>query len=40
MKRYEDLGVARVVFNLESERADTIMPLIDSWAALMRRVNG
>ena len=23
MKRYEDLGVSRVVFNLESEKADT-----------------
>jgi probable F420-dependent oxidoreductase len=40
MKRYEDLGVARVVFNLESEIADTILPVIDGWAALMRKVNG
>ena len=39
MKRYRDLGVARVVFNLESEKADTILPSIDGWAALMRRVN-
>jgi len=39
MKRYQDLGVARVVFNLESEKADRILPVIDGWAALMRRVN-
>jgi probable F420-dependent oxidoreductase len=40
MKRYQDLGVSRVVFNLESEKADTILPVIDGWATLMRQVNG
>ena len=40
MKRYQDLGVSRVVFNLESEKADTILPLVDSLAKLMRQVNG
>jgi probable F420-dependent oxidoreductase len=40
MKRYEDLGVARVVFNLDSEKADKVMPTIDSLAGLMRKVNG
>ena len=39
MKRYQDLGVSRVVFNLESEKADTILPVIDSWSTLMRQVN-
>jgi len=39
MKRYQDLGVSRVVFNLESEKADTVLPVIDGWAALMRQVN-
>jgi probable F420-dependent oxidoreductase len=39
MKRYQDLGVSRVVFNLESEKADALMPVIDGWATLMRRVN-
>jgi probable F420-dependent oxidoreductase len=39
MKRYQDLGVSRVVFNLESEKADALMPVIDGWAALMRQVN-
>jgi probable F420-dependent oxidoreductase len=39
MKRYQDLGVSRVVFNLESEKSDALMPVIDGWAALMRQVN-
>src|SRR5262252_9372489 len=39
MKRYQDLGVARVVFNLESEKADTILPVIDGWAKLMAQAN-
>jgi len=39
MKRYEDLGVARVVFNLDSDKADKVMPVIDSLAGLMRKVN-
>lgn len=40
MKRYEDLGVKRIVFNLESERLDRLDPVIDRWAALMQQVNG
>ncbi|MGE0416534.1 MAG: LLM class F420-dependent oxidoreductase [Acetobacteraceae bacterium] len=40
MKRYVDLGVERVVFNLESEKADKILPEIESLAELMRKVNG
>ena len=40
MKRYQDLGVARVVFNAESEKADKVLPVIDAVASLMRRVNG
>jgi len=40
MKRYEDLGVARVVFNLDSEKADKVLPVIDSLAGLMQVVNG
>jgi probable F420-dependent oxidoreductase len=40
MRRYEDLGVSRVVFSVESEKADTVLPVIDGWAALMRKVNG
>ncbi len=40
MKRYQDLGVSRVVFNLESEKAATVLPVIDAIATLMREVNG
>ena len=40
MKRYEDLGVSRVVFNLESAKADANLPIIDGWSKLMRQVNG
>src|SRR6516165_9162379 len=40
MKRYEDLGVSRVVFSLESEKADTVLPVMDGWAKLMRQVSG
>jgi probable F420-dependent oxidoreductase len=40
MKRYEDLGVARVVFNLDSDKADKVLPVVDTIAGLMRKVNG
>jgi probable F420-dependent oxidoreductase len=40
MKRYQDLGVARAITSLESEKADTILPVLDTWAELIRRVNG
>ena len=40
MKQYQDLGISRVVFNLESEPADKILPVIDELTALMRKVNG
>ena len=39
MKRYQDLGVKRVVFNLESEKADKVLPELDAWAGVMRRAN-
>ena len=40
MKRYEDMGVERVVFSLEPEMAETAMPKIDAIAQLMHKVNG
>ncbi len=40
MKRYVDLGVERVVFNVESVAADQGLPVIDGIADLMRKVNG
>jgi hypothetical protein len=39
MKRYQDLGVERVVFNLESEEADKVMPVVDGIAEFMGKVN-
>src|ERR1700760_1398709 len=35
MKRYADLGVERVVFNVESEGADKALPVIDEIAEFM-----
>jgi alkanesulfonate monooxygenase SsuD/methylene tetrahydromethanopterin reductase-like flavin-dependent oxidoreductase (luciferase family) len=40
MKRYQHLGVSRVVLNLESEKADTVLPVIDAVGTLMHQVNG
>ena len=39
MKRYADLGVERVVFNVESEKAGTAMPVIDEIAEFMHKAN-
>jgi probable F420-dependent oxidoreductase len=40
MKRYQELGVERVVFNVESEAADKVLPQLDEIGALMAKVNG
>jgi probable F420-dependent oxidoreductase len=40
MKRYQDLGVERVVFNVESEPEAKVLPELDVIAALMAGVNG
>jgi probable F420-dependent oxidoreductase len=40
MKRYQDLGVERVVFNVESEPSEKVLPELDEIAALMGKVNG
>jgi probable F420-dependent oxidoreductase len=39
LKRYRDLGVERMVVSVESEKADTILPLLDRWAENIRTVN-
>jgi probable F420-dependent oxidoreductase len=39
-KRYQDLGVERMSCSLPSETAETILPVLDTWAAMMRAVNG
>src|SRR5579872_644361 len=40
LMRYKDLGVARVVAPLPPEGAHKVVPLLDTWAGLIRRVNG
>jgi hypothetical protein len=40
IKRYRDLGVNRVSVSLPSEQAETILPVLDRWTAIMRAVNG
>ena len=40
VKRYRDMGIARVVAGLPPEKADKILPMLDQWAGIMRQVNG
>ena len=40
IKQYRDLGVTRVSFSLPSENADTILPVLDRWVAILHAVNG
>jgi hypothetical protein len=39
LRRYHDMGVARVVTTLPLEPADKTLPVLDRWAELIRRVN-
>jgi probable F420-dependent oxidoreductase len=38
LKRYRELGIDRVVFSLPAENDDKIMPILDRWAELKRRL--
>jgi probable F420-dependent oxidoreductase len=40
IRRYGDAGVNRVSTSLESAKADVILPILDRWAEIIRRVNG
>ena len=40
VKRLAEMGVARVVAALPSEKADTVLPIVDRWTKIMRQVNG
>ena len=40
IKRYQDLGVTRVVAGCPPEPADKTLPLLDKWAQIIRQVNG
>ena len=39
-KRYRDLGVKCMSTSLPSEKAESILPMLDKWVAVMRAVNG
>jgi probable F420-dependent oxidoreductase len=39
LRRYRDLGVARAIVALPSEKADAILPMVDRWADLILRVS-
>ena len=36
LKRYRDMGIVRAVFSLPAADAETVLPMLDRWAALMR----
>jgi probable F420-dependent oxidoreductase len=40
IRRYQDQGVERVSTSLLSETEETILPILDRWAELIRRING
>ena len=39
LKRYRDMGVARVVTTLPPQPADETLPVLDRWSELIRHVN-
>ncbi len=40
LKRYGDLGVARVAVGLPAAKEDQVLPILDRWTRLMRATNG
>ena len=40
VKRFKDMGVARVVPMFPPEKAGKVLPILDRWAAIKRQVNG
>jgi probable F420-dependent oxidoreductase len=38
LKRYQDLGVARVTAGLPAASEDVVLPILDRWAALIRQI--
>ena len=40
LKLCQDLGIDRVVFTLPAEKEDKLLPIMDRWADLKRRLNG
>ncbi len=40
IEQYQAVGVNRVSCSLMSEKADVILPILDTWAEIIRKVNG
>jgi hypothetical protein len=40
LKRFRDLGAARVVVTLMSETRDQLLPILDRWAGYIRQLRG
>jgi hypothetical protein len=40
LERYRELGVARMRISLPPAGADTILPVLDRWANLLRTLSG
>jgi hypothetical protein len=40
VKRFAEMGVARVVPMFPPEKADRVLPIVDRWTKIMRHVNG
>jgi alkanesulfonate monooxygenase SsuD/methylene tetrahydromethanopterin reductase-like flavin-dependent oxidoreductase (luciferase family) len=40
VKRLAEMGVARVVAALPSDKAEAVLPIVDRWTKIMRRING
>jgi probable F420-dependent oxidoreductase len=40
LKRYRDQGVVRACVSLPPAKGDTVLPILDRWAGLIRQVNG
>jgi probable F420-dependent oxidoreductase len=40
VKRFAEMGVARVVPMFPAEKADIVLPIIDRWTKIMQQVNG
>lgn len=38
LRRYRDLGVARVAVSVPAAKEDIVLPILDRWAALMRQL--
>ena len=40
LRHYRDIGIARVVITLPSAGPDQVLPILDRWAELVRRMDG